>query len=163
MLERFAGTVEGFATVAVAELVAWITAIDFADWPQQHRLADGGIRPMMVSDHAWHGFGARTRPLIEELLAYFPGCVSSTELLSVVMPGHGIEPHTDSQPPHWRCRVHVPLTSNDRSEFWVGGRAWRLVPGEAYRVNTEAWHGVINDGPTPRIHLMFDVHQVARS
>lgn len=157
MLQRFAGTVEGFATVNVAELVAWITAIDFADWPQQHRLADGGIRPMMVSDHAWHGFGAETRPLIAELLAHFPGCVSSTELLSVVMPGHQIEPHTDSQPPHWRCRVHVPLTSNPLSRFIVGGVAHRLVPGQAYRVNTEAVHAIENAGPTPRIHLMFDV------
>lgn len=150
---------ESLATVDVAGLVAWITAIDFAEWPQQHRLADGLIRPMMVTDHGWHGFGAEIEPMVQQLLGHFPGCISDQEMLSVVMPGHEIEPHTDGQPPHWLCRVHVPLVSNERSEFIVGGVAHRLVPGTAYRVNTEAVHAVTNRGDTPRIHFMFDVRK----
>lgn len=112
----------------------------------------------MVSDLAWKGLGAHAMPLTAALLAaHFPGCVADTQQLSVVMPGHAIEPHTDSQPPQWLCRVHVPLISNPQSRFIVGGVAHAMRVGSAYRVNTEAMHAVENGGATPRIHYFFDV------
>jgi hypothetical protein len=111
----------------------------------------------MVNDLDWHGFGAVTDPMVAALMRYFPGCVADTRMLSVVMPGHAIEPHCDAQPTQWLCRVHVPLTSNPQSAFVVGGQAHHLAVGWAYRVNTEAEHSVRNDGDAPRIHFMFDV------
>ena len=158
MPKRFAGTCEPLCAVSVVALVQWISAIPFPDRPQQRRLDDGGIRPAMVSDPAWHGYGAVTDPVVAAILPHFPGCFANTRLLSVVMPGHAIEPHCDQQPPHWICRVHVPLTANDQSRFIVGGVAHVLRPGMAYRVNTEAVHSVENDGDTPRIHFMMDIN-----
>lgn len=158
LLERFAGTVEPLGAIEAAPVAAWISAIPFDDWPQQHRRADLPMRPAMVSAPDWHGFGEARAPVVATVLGLFPaGCVADTFLLSVVMPGAAIEPHTDAQPPHWLCRVHVPLTSNPESRFCVGGVAHHLRPGFAYRVNTEALHSVENAGPTPRIHFMFDV------
>ena len=111
----------------------------------------------MMTDLMWHDFGWITEPLVSGVMAaHFPGCRETQRMLSTVMPGHSIEPHTDSQPPHWICRVHVPLTSNPESKFIVGGVAHRLEPGWAYRVNTEVVHSVENAGRTPRIHMMWD-------
>jgi hypothetical protein len=153
---RFGGTCEAIAAIEIGGLVTWIAGIGFADWPQQHRI-DAKLRPAMVTDPAWHGFGAKTDAMVAALLELFPGCAAHQRMLSVVMPGHSIEPHIDRQPPNWVCRVHVPLTTNDQSQFIVGGAAHRMRVGMAYRVNTTVEHSVTNDGDTPRVHFMFDV------
>jgi hypothetical protein len=115
----------------------------------------------MVNDPAWHGFKDRTDLIVSQIMAWLPRHVSYNRLLSVVMPGHSIEPHRDLQSPDWDCRVHVPLVSNPQSRFIVNGHDYVLTPGLAYRVNTEAEHSVTNDGATPRIHFMFDVRSHA--
>lgn len=151
---RFTGTVEYLADVDAGPTVAWIAAIPLQDWHQQSRTE---LRPAMMTDLAWHGFGEIVAPVVNEIMEHFPGCRADQRMLSAVMPGHFIEPHTDSQPANWLCRVHVPLISNDESSFIVGDKAHHLEPGKAYRVNTEAVHLVENAGKTPRVHFMFDI------
>lgn len=149
---------ELFGAVDAIVLTDWIAAIPFEEWPQQHRLADGQVRPAMQTDLAWHGFGAIAEPVVNAIMQeHFPGCVAYQRMLSVVMPGHSIPPHCDEQAKSWISRVHVPLTSNAKSRFIVGGEDHVLAPGFAYRVNTRAEHAVTNDGETPRMHFMFDV------
>jgi len=128
--------------------------IDFAEWPQQSLRE---LKPAMVTDLAWRGFGEMIAPVMAALLPLFPGAHADQHMLSVVMPGHAIEPHVDHQGPQWICRVHVPLTSNPLSRFIVAGEAHQLIPGNAYRVNTEAIHAVENGGRSARVHFMFDV------
>lgn len=151
-------TVDEVANVDAADLVQWITGIGFADWPQQSKTE---LRPAMVNDLAWHNFGAMTDGVVAELLKRFPGCEAHERMLSVVMPGHSIDPHKDNQPPNWVCRVHVPLTTDNRSKFVVGGIAHKMQVGKAYRVNTTVEHAVTNDGDAPRVHFMFDVRKHA--
>lgn len=153
---RFCGSVEALADVDVRDLVAWISAISLHSWPQQSRSV---LKPAMVTDLGWHGFGAISDELVNALMALFPGARSHSRMLSVVMPGHGIEPHRDQQSPAWWCRVHCPLTSNESSRFIVNGAAHSMDVGRAYCVNVLAEHAVENDGATPRIHLMFDVEK----
>lgn len=149
--------VEALGPVEARHLAAWVVAIDFAEWPQQSFTE---IKPAMVTDLAWHGFGDVCEPVVAALMAeHFVGLVPRQRMLSVVMPGHDIKPHRDLQPPQWRCRVHVPLLSNERSVFVSGGISHALVPGMAYKVDTRVEHSVINDGETPRIHFMFDVRE----
>lgn len=156
MAERFTGAVEALAPVDVAAVAAWISAIDLRDWPQQDPPGHP-LKPAMVTDLAWHGFGAMVAPVVYELLTYLSNGSASNRMLSVVMPGDGIPPHRDQQGPEWLCRVHVPLVSNDRSRFIVRGKPYEMAVGTAYLVNTLAEHAVENAGTTPRIHLMFDV------
>lgn len=157
-MPRFTGSVELLAPVADVEpLVEWITAIPFEDWPQQTRLEDSAIRPAMVTDLMWHGFASHALPYIEQVMPQFTGARATNVMLTVVMPGHSIPPHIDQQPPQWLGRVHVPLTTNDESQFIVAGEHHHMAVGCAYLVNTEVLHSVANDGVTPRIHLMFDV------
>lgn len=146
-----------FTSVDIAPAVLWLAAIPFEDWPQQHRLADQRLRPAMVTDLDWHGFGATVAPIVDRIIERFPGGAAFQLMLSAVMPGHSIPPHRDGQAPYWVCRVHVPLTSNDKAWFVTGGHAHRLRPGFAYKIDTQAEHAVANDGDTPRVHFMFDV------
>lgn len=144
------------SAVDISQMKAWIQAIAFEDWPQQHRLEDGRIRPAMVNMSDWHGFKGVSDPIVEVL--GFSGR-DYNRMLSVVMPAHRIEPHSDVQEDHWAFRVHVPLTSNSDSVFLVGGVPCALRPGFAYAVDTTIEHAVENNGATPRIHFMFDVRR----
>lgn len=144
-----------FASVDVAPLVTWLDAISLEEWPQQ-RL--GELRPAMVTDPDWRGFGAVFGPTIEHLMQRFPaGSLAFQAMLSAVMPGGEIEAHCDQQADYWICRVHVPLTSNPEARFITRGEAHHLMPGFAYQVDTTVEHAVVNAGETPRVHFMFDV------
>jgi len=113
----------------------------------------------MVTDLGWFNFGTLCEPVVSDVMVHFPGCTVYQRMLSVVMPGNYIEPHRDQQAPYWLCRVHVPLATNDRSDFIVDGQSHHMEVGKAYRVNTLAEHSVINDGDSPRVHLMWDVRK----
>lgn len=149
--------VKELARVDVAQLAAWARAIPFREWPQQHRV-DELLRPAMVNDVGWHGFGAATDPLIEELLGHLPaGAVAFNRMLGCVQPGHKIDPHYDAQASEWIARVHVPLCTNDETFMRFEGVDYHMAVGTAYLVDTRREHGVRNGGTTPRIHFMFDV------
>lgn len=141
--------------VHIDGLIRWIEGIEFTEWPQQARLADGKLRPAMVTDLDWHGFGAMTDGIVADV----SGPKAYQRMLSVVMPGHEIEPHQDRQAPYWKHRVHVPLTSNPKALFIIEGEPWWMAPGIAFAVDTRRLHSVVNVGDTPRVHLMWDVRQ----
>jgi hypothetical protein len=153
-MERFTGNCSEIGPVDVTAMLAWLQDIDFRNWPQQSVTV---IRPAMVTDPDWHGFGLVAEPVVESVMSGFPGLVTYQVMLSAVMPGEVIEPHTDSQAPDWLFRVHVPLMTNIASLFIAGGSPHFLEVGKAYRINTEAVHSVSNEGETPRVHLMWDV------
>lgn len=146
---------EPFADVDVSEGVAWISAIPFEDWPQQHRLEDGKVRPAMVSDINWRGFGNAMWPIVRAL--WFDERNAYQLMLSAVMPGHSIPPHKDSQADYWLYRIHVPLLTDPKSYVKIGGRKRYLKVGKAYKLDTTKEHSVVNEGTGPRVHFMFDV------
>lgn len=168
--KRFAGTVEPIATLGVAAwgMAGWVADISFEEWPQQDRLNDGKIRPAMVNDPAWYGFGDASKLVVAEVMRHVGVGEPFNLMLSAVMPGAEIELHADRQPAEWLFRVHVPLLTNDDAWFatWEagevvgdGGRRWNMKAGIAYKVNTEKRHAIWNGGDTPRIHLMWDVKE----
>lgn len=161
MTTRFEGTCEEFLRLDVAGLINWVRHIPYEEWPQQHKLAGGKLRPAMACDPDWHKFKRKTDPVVNLIMNLFPGCVADTRMLSVVMPGHEIPVHVDLQSNNWCVRVHVPLTTNDHSKFVVGGVAHYLEPGKAYKVNTLIEHSVINNSQEGRVHFMFDVRNDA--
>lgn len=160
-MRRFRGTVEEFAVLdpdKVAAVVRWITAISFEDWGQQKPHGVLPLKPAMMSNHTWHGFGDALDPIVNDILAeHYPGCIAQQRMLSVVMPGDEIPRHTDAQCEEWVERVHVPLTTNEGAVFVCDDGEHHMLVGRAYRVNTEAPHAVYNRGPTPRVHFMTDI------
>jgi hypothetical protein len=158
---RFLGTVEEICLldpVKLMALVAWIRAIPFEEWNQQKPHGALPLKPAMMSNRTWHGFGEASDPVVHDVLErHYPGCIAQQAMLSVVMPGDHIPPHVDHQCPEWVERVHIPLTTNGVCSFVCGGVEHYLEVGKAYRVNTEAIHAVYNRGSSPRVHFMFDV------
>jgi Aspartyl/Asparaginyl beta-hydroxylase len=159
MGRRFTGTVEPLCPVSVDDVVGWLLDIPYLDWPQQHRI-DDALRPAMVNDPAWHGFGVHTNLLVAELLEHFPGCTDRNRMLSVVMPGHVIPAHRDLQGPRWVTRLHVPLLTSERASLRYHTEDYHLAVGLAYQVNTERLHEITNDGADPRVHFMFDIDEI---
>lgn len=154
---QWPGTCEWLADVDSGPLTRWITSIHFAQWPQQHPV-DDQLRPAMVSDPGWLGFGARSDDTVAGLATILGNPRISNRLISVVMPGHDITPHKDEMGEDWICRVHIPLTANNWSKFIIDGKVYHMRAGSAYRVNVTKTHSVVNNGITPRIHLMFDCY-----
>lgn len=159
-MRRFLGTVEQFAVLEASKfqkVVEWLASIPFSDWGQQKPHGQLPLRPAMMSNALWHGFGTMFDPIVADLLAHYPGGIAQQRMLSVVMPGDDIPPHKDDQCPEWVERVHVPISTNPKAVFICDDGEHQMLAGHAYRVNTEARHAVFNRGDTPRVHFMFDV------
>lgn len=156
-LSRFTGTVAELMAIDVSSIASWIASIPFSEWHQQHPTRKNQLRPAMMTDLSWHGFGGATQNAIDDVMLLFPGCSESQRMLSVVMPSDTIPTHVDEQNARWICRVHIPILADHNSIFIVDGKSYTLEPGLVYLVNTLRQHGVENTGSAPRIHLMFDV------
>lgn len=137
-------TIEAFADVDVSQEAAWLDAIPFAEW--RH-----------LADPAWHAAREIFKPLAEELMAHFPGCVMSGPGLFLLEPGQVHPAHTDVQPPEWVTRVHVPIVTNKLATATTDDGTLHMKAGKAYKFNTRERHAVENRGTTPRVHLVFDV------
>lgn len=151
------GTCERFADVDSDVLTEWITAIPFSEWPQQYKI-DEQLRPAMISDLSWHGFGEVAYSVDNQLAVYLQQYKISNRMLSVVMPGHDIYKHRDVLSAEWVFRIHVPLVTNKASRFVIEGVDYLMKIGGAYKVNIAREHAVYNFGCVPRIHFMFDCY-----
>lgn len=78
-------------------------------------------------------------------------------MLARMAPGGVIQPHADANPAaKWPHKIHVPLQTNDKVTFFIGGKPYHLAEGEAVEVNNMTTHAVENRGSTDRIHLIFE-------
>jgi hypothetical protein len=151
------GTCEKFADVDQHMLADWISAIPFSEWPQQNKV-DEQLRPAMISDLNWHGFGAVAYSVDSQLAPHLQQYKVSNRMLSVVMPGHDIRRHQDLLGPAWITRIHVPLVTNPAARFIIGDMEYTMKTGGAYKVDIAREHAVYNHGCVPRIHFMFDCY-----
>lgn len=114
----------------------------------------------MVTDLAWESFGDVTSEIVRSAIPQSLGNLRErNRLLSVVMPGALIEPHTDELGGDWSRRMHIPLITNPDAMFISGDVVHRMAVGFAYEINTRERHAVWNAGTEPRVHLMFDLHE----
>lgn len=151
-------TVVPLTRINISSLVTWITEIDFSEWPQQYH--EGKFRPAMVTDPNWHGFGNKAAILVNEILEYFPGYTNGVLMLSVIMPGADIIPHSDEQADDWIARIHIPLLTNEKAFCIVNNEKHHLSTDLAYLFNVKNIHSSINNGNTSRIHFMFDIRRL---
>lgn len=82
-------------------------------------------------------------------------------MLAKMDPGGIIHPHIDAGPsagfPH---KIHVPLFTNPKVEFYVEPNYYHFEVGKAYEVNNRVTHAVQNKGDTSRIHLIFEYYDL---
>ncbi|HUR23845.1 MAG TPA: aspartyl/asparaginyl beta-hydroxylase domain-containing protein [Acidimicrobiales bacterium] len=53
-------------------------------------------------------------------------------------------------------RIHVPVSTDPGVEFRLDGRRVDMAEGEAWYMDLNLPHSVVNTGSTPRIHLVVD-------
>lgn len=103
--------------------------------------------------------------LIESLqLSYGKGSSSNIQF-SLLSPGGKIEEHVDEgdifEESH---RIHLPLITNNKVDFYIDGKLNYFKEGEVVEINNQKCHSVINNHKTKsRLHLIIDYIPYYRS
>jgi hypothetical protein len=107
----------------------------------------------------WDRFAELAVPLMHDIIRnwYPPGGTIIRAMAAKLMPGGLILPHRDSHPSFAAGhRIHVPIVTNPRVRFMIDGRPYQLQVGEAYEINNQKVHSVMNKGAEDRINFIFD-------
>lgn len=113
----------------------------------------------VTKEPAWDPLHEVAVPLMHGLLAkhYPPGGTIIRAMAAKLVAGGIISPHRDTHPSFTHShRIHVPLTSNEGVRFMINGRPHRFEPGQAYEINNQRNHSVMNTGKEDRITFIFD-------
>jgi quercetin dioxygenase-like cupin family protein len=122
---------------------------DTAQWPALEVRREAG----------WDLLAEPALPLMHQILAdHYPlGGTIIRAMAARLRPGGVIKPHRDSHPSfHYGHRIHVPVVTNPRVRFMLDGRPYKLEVGQAYEINNQLTHSVMNKGSEARIHFIFD-------
>jgi len=98
-------------------------------------------------------------PLMHDIIGRFypKGGAIIRAMAAKLAAGGKLKPHRDSHPSfHCGHRIHVPIKTNSRVRFMIDGRPHRLQVGQAYEINNQKNHSVMNKGSEDRITFIFD-------
>ena len=113
----------------------------------------------MTKEPGWARFAELAVPVMHEIIgrAYPPGGTIIRAMAAKLMAGGRIVPHRDAHPSFAAGhRIHVPIRTNPRVRFMIDGRPYQLQVGEAYEINNQKVHSVMNKGAQDRINFIFD-------
>jgi hypothetical protein len=122
---------------------------DGSNWPDIEITKEAG----------WDALAQVAVPLMHQIITdhYAPGGTIIRAMAAKLMAGSVISPHTDRHPSfHYGHRIHIPITTNSRVRFMIDGRPYRLTVGNAYELNNQKNHSVMNKGSEDRITFIFD-------
>jgi hypothetical protein len=108
---------------------------------------------------AWDWLAESAVPLMHGIIEQHlpPGGTIIRAMAAKLIAGGVIQPHKDSHPSfHASHRIHIPLSTNPRVRFTLGGRPRKLEVGQAYEINNQLTHSVMNKGKEDRVHFIFD-------
>ena len=107
----------------------------------------------------WERLVEVAMPLMHGIIGdFYPGGGTIIRAMAAkLLVGGKIKPHRDAHPSfHYSHRIHVPITTNPRVRFMIDGRPYRLEVGQAYEINNQKVHSVMNKGAEDRITFIFD-------
>ncbi len=123
--------------------------VDIEKWPN-----------IVVSQEpGWPRLSEVALPLMNETIKrfYTPGGTVIRAMAAKLLAGNVITSHTDKHPSfHCGHRIHVPITTNPRVRFMIDGQPYQFKVGEAYEINNQKTHSVMNKGAEDRITFIFD-------
>jgi hypothetical protein len=123
--------------------------VDLNDWPR----IDVKKKP------GWDRLADVAVPVMHDIIGRFypPGGTIIRAMAAKLLAGGKIKPHKDTHPSfHHGHRIHVPVTTNPRVRFMIDGRPYQFLVGEAYEINNQKKHSVMNKGQEDRISFIFD-------
>lgn len=96
-------------------------------------------------------------PYFQKVLAAFECPIHTARLLSLG-PGSKILEHSDGHlgGEDGLLRVHIPITTDERVEFVVGGHRLSMSEGEAWCIDFSLPHRINNDSDRDRVHMVVD-------
>jgi quercetin dioxygenase-like cupin family protein len=113
----------------------------------------------LTRESGWDALSETAVPLMTDIVRrhYKPGGTIIRAMAAKLLPGEVITPHRDSHPSfHHGHRIHIPLKTNPRVRFMIDGKPYKLKVGEAYEINNQKTHSVMNKGSEERINFIFD-------
>ena len=113
----------------------------------------------IVKEPGWDRLADVAVPVMHDIIErhYPKGGTIIRAMAAKLLAGGKIRPHIDTHPSfHCGHRIHVPITTNPRVRFMIDGRPHQLEVGNAYEINNQKNHSVMNKGAEDRITLIFD-------
>jgi quercetin dioxygenase-like cupin family protein len=107
----------------------------------------------------WDRLSKVAVPVMHQIIGnwYPAGGTIIRAMAAKLLAGGRIIPHRDSHPSFGAGhRVHVPIVTNPRVRFMIDGRPYQLEVGQAYEINNQKVHSVMNKGDADRINFIFD-------
>ena len=123
--------------------------VDLEKWPDI----------VVTQEPGWQRLSEVALPLMNDIISKFypPGGTVIRAMAAKLLAGQVITPHVDKHPSfHVGHRIHVPITTNPRVGFMIGGKPYKFKIGEAYEINNQMTHSVMNKGDEDRITFIFD-------
>ena len=114
------------------------------------------ISPLEDAEYADTVFLQKSKYL-QEVLGTFKCPLKAVRLLKLDA-GAIIKEHRDAELNFERgeVRIHVPVITNDKVDFFLDGEKYHLKEGECWYMNFNLPHAIYNNGSTARIHLVID-------
>ncbi|MGI9236633.1 MAG: aspartyl/asparaginyl beta-hydroxylase domain-containing protein [Woeseiaceae bacterium] len=147
---------------------AWLANVNRQNDYEVHRqtqslvlvFCDGPMDDLEVSKQpGWDLLAEVAVPVMHDLIgrSYPAGGTIIRAMAAKLLSGGRINAHFDSHASfRYSHRIHVPITTNNRVRFMIDGKPFRLEVGEAYEINNQKTHSVMNSGREDRITFIFD-------
>ena len=122
---------------------------DASKWP------DADVR----KEPGWERLADVAVPVMQEIIRkhYPTGGEVIRAMAAKLLVGGKIKSHCDVHASfHCGHRIHVPITTNPRVWFTIDGRPYQFAVGQAYEINNQKQHSVMNKGSEDRITFIFD-------
>lgn len=121
---------------------------------------DGPMTDLSVTkESGWDALADDAIPIMHAIIerCYEPGGTIIRAMAAKLLKDGRINPHFDKHQ-SFRCshRIHVPITTNPRVRFTIDGKPIRMEIGQAYEINNQKVHSVMNRGAEDRITFIFD-------
>jgi len=120
---------------------------------------DGWPELKVTREPAWDDLKDVAVPLMHGIIEkhYPPGGTIIRAMAAKLLAGGIISPHRDAHASFVHShRIHIPITTNAGVRFMIGGKPYRFEVGQAYEINNQKHHSVMNNGKEDRITFIFD-------
>ena len=126
-----------------------LVSVDDTKWPDRYVSKGPG----------WDRLADIAMPVMQEIIKkhYPTGGEVIRAIAARLKAGENIKAHSDiHQSFHCAHRIHVPISTNPKVWFTIDGRAYQFKVGQAYEINNQKQHSVVNKGAEDRITFIFD-------
>jgi hypothetical protein len=120
---------------------------------------DGWPEMEVSKESAWDLLKETAVPLMRHIIDnFYPAGGTVIRAMAAKLKAGGIiSPHRDTHQSFTHAhRIHIPITTNPGVRFMINGRPHRFKVGNAYEINNQKNHSVMNSGTQDRITFIFD-------